>query len=488
MDRKNTVSHGKSQKKFSSNVAASAKKPLVIRIAIATSVFIAFILFAALSLCFFSCKTTPVVEEKNEKSLEVLFVEKLQAALEKGTVEDALLLFENMPENLKSNYDITLIHASLLVSANRLDEASKMVEILDQLDPGNAETLVVKSMIAKASGNSREKSKILKEIIASDPTNSDAYLEMGNDQMLGKKYKQANAYYLKAIKNDPTNISAYLGSGQCLYYLGYLKEADAAFDKMLEINPKSAPAWGYKAKLDMEKEDYKAAVEKSKKAIEYDSSYADYWVDYGRCLYYLGKWDDAEKAWTKAAELEPKNILPYIYRSSLYDEREQYKNAIQDYLTLIKIRPDYYYAYEALGILYWHEENWENSRTCFLKAAEYNKNNISYPLMVSATYLKQKKEAENRKYMQQVLKNRDTKSTEYSVLRLYFDGVNIQAVVNRAKNETNSTLRGKYLFYVGLYFDVRGDDLSAKNLYNEVTKMQAPMFFEYRLAEWSLKN
>ena len=486
MNRKNSSQR---RKTFSPNVSNTAKRPLAARIAIAMSIFFAFIIFAALSLCFFSCKTTPVATEgASKKSPEVIFAEKLQAALEKGTIEDALALFDTMPKNLESSYDITLIRASLLVSANRLDEATLFVDVLETLDPGNAETLVVKSMIAKAKGDSKEKSKILKEIIASDPTNSDAYLEMANDQMLGKRYKQANVYYMKAIKNDPTNISAYLGSGQCLYYLGYLKEANNAFDHMLEINPKSAPAWGYKAKLDMEKEDYRAALEKVKKAIEYDSDYSDYWIDYGRCLYYTGKWDEAEKAWTHSIELDSKNILPYIYRSSLYDERGQYKLAIEDYLKMIKIRPDYYYAYEALGILFWHENRYDDARTAFLKAYEYNKNNISYPLMISACYLKQKKEADNRKFMQGVLKNRDTKTTEYAILRLFFDGVNPPAVLNRAKNEENSTLRGKYLYYTGLYFEIRGDDLTAKNCYNEIIKMQAPMFFEYRLAEWSIKG
>ena len=456
--------------------------------AIFAAVFVFSLIF---SVC--SCKTTPKAPEKEKskpvkKSPEVIFVEKLQAALEKGTVDDALAVFDKMPKQFESNYDIILIRASLFVSAKRYDEAMADVDILEKLDPGNANTLVIKTMIAKSTGNQKEKSKLLKEIVAADPNNSDAYVEMANDQMLGKRYKLAYKYYQQAVKNDPTNISAYFGSGQCLYYLGYLKAAEANFDRMLEINPKSAPAWAYKAKLDMENEDYSAAAEKVKKAIEYDPDYSDYWIDYGRDLYYMGKWKDAEKAWSHAIELDSGNILPYIYRSSLRDEQERFDEAIEDYLSIIKIRPDYYYAYEALGILYWHKQSWQNARTCFLKAADYNKNNISYPLMVSATFLKEKKEQENRAFMQKVLKNRDTKTTEYSVLRMYYDGVNIPSVANKAKNEENSTLRGKYLFYIGLYYDVRGDDLEAKKYYNEVLKMQTPLFFEYRFAEWSVKG
>ncbi|MCR5698071.1 MAG: tetratricopeptide repeat protein [Treponemataceae bacterium] len=457
-----------------------------------TAIFTALFLFT-LVFSVYSCKTTPKAPEEpsvttGKKSPEVIFVEKLQAALEKGTVEDALLVFEKMPKQFESNYDIILIRASLLVSAKRYDEAMADVQLLEKLDPGNANTLVIKTMIAKATGNTKEKSKLLKEIVAADPNNSDAYVEMANDQMLGKRYKLAYKYYQQAVKNDPTNISAYFGSGQCLYYLGHLKAAEANFDRMLEINPKSAPAWAYKAKLDMENENYSEAAEKVKKAIEYDPEYSDYWIDYGRDLYYMGKWKDAEKTWTHAIELDPENILPYIYRSSLFDEQERFDEAIADYLAIIKIRPDYYYAYEALGIMYWHKGAWHNARTCFLKAYDYNKNNVSYPLMVSASFLKEGNEQANRSFMQKVLKNMDTKTTEYSVLRMYYDGVNIPAVVNKVKNEENSTLRGKYLYYIGLYYDVRGDDLESKKYYNEVLKMQAPLFFEYRFAEWSVKG
>jgi len=162
--------------------------------AIFAAVFVFSVIF---SVC--SCKTTPKAPEKEKstpvkKSPEVIFVEKLQAALEKGTVDDALAVFDKMPKQFESNYDIILIRASLFVSAKRYDEARADVDILEKLDPGNANTLVIKTMIAKSTGNQKEKSKLLKEIVAADPNNSDAYVEMANDQMLGKRYKLASAY------------------------------------------------------------------------------------------------------------------------------------------------------------------------------------------------------------------------------------------------------------------------------------------------------
>ena len=134
------------------------------------------------------------------------------------------------------------------------------------------------------------------------------------------------------------------------------------------------------------------------------------------------------------------------------------------------------------------KKKYTEARNAFLQAYKYNKDNISYPMMVSATYLKEKKETENRKFLVNVLKNRDIKTATYSVIRLYYDGVNPSAVATRVKNEQNLNSRGKLLYYLALYHEIRGDDQNAKKYYNDIIKLQAPMFFEYRLAEWALQD
>ena len=44
------------------------------------------------------------------------------------------------------------------------------------------------------------------------------------------------------------------------------------------------------------------------------------------------------------------------------------------------------------------------------------------------------------------------------------------------------------LFYMGLYCELNGADELAREYYSKVTSMSAPMFFEYRIAEWGLKK
>lgn len=432
-----------------------------------------------------SCKSTEGVSGKKQE-FTVDFAEQLQNILQNGTIQEALALFDTMPEKYQNDYSMNLLHGSLLVSARDVEKASIVAEKLETIEPGNVDTLLLKSMIAKLKGDKKAKSEILKEILAKDPTNADANAELANDQMLKRNYKLANTYYGKSLESDPENEQALFGYGQSAYYNDDLKKAKSSFEKLIQVNPQNSLGWAYLGKLEGDDENYAVATRYVEKALEIDPDYYDYWVDYGRYLYYQGKFADAEKSWTKAISIDSENFYAYIYRASLYDENGRFADALADYKKIIEVKPEYYYAFESIGILAWHEKKYTEARNAFLKAYKYNPDNISYPMMVSATYIAENKETENRKFLTNVLRNRDIKTATYSVIRLYYDGVNPSAVSTRVKNEQNMNTRGKLLFYLALYHELKGDDLTAKKYYNDIVKMQAPMFFEYRLAEWAL--
>ena len=44
------------------------------------------------------------------------------------------------------------------------------------------------------------------------------------------------------------------------------------------------------------------------------------------------------------------------------------------------------------------------------------------------------------------------------------------------------------LYYFALYYELKNKEQLALKYYGEVKNMQSPMFFEYRLAEWSLEK
>ncbi|MBR5965075.1 MAG: tetratricopeptide repeat protein [Treponema sp.] len=451
-------------------------------------------IFAAdLSITEDQKKAEKPAAEQNKKapSEEAEFVLQLQTALQQGSLENAIALFDSMPDSLSSNADLQKLRASLLISAKKTAEAQKVIAELEQKNSSDIEIKELKIMLAKASNNSAAKSAALKELLDLDPNNASANIELGQEKVLKKKYKEARGYYMTALKNDPNNQDALFGYGQTSYYMNKIEDAKKAFNKILSLDPNSAIAYAYIGKLYAEDENYKLAEENILKAIQLDPNAYDYYMDLGTYSRFRGKFKQAEGAWSRAIQINPDYFLAYAYRAGLYDEQNMYGKALNDYRMVIKTNPKYFYAYESLGILAWHEGNYAEARASFEKAFSYYPQNISYPLIIAACMYKDKRAFEVKPFLQKVMKNYgDHESLEYLMLRLYHDLGPSNAenlITQKIIKEDNTTKKGKMSFYMALYDEIKGREELAKKMYNEIAALQSPMFFEFRLAEWKIK-
>lgn len=417
------------------------------------------------------------------------FVGELQDFLSENSIEDTLLLFDTVPEEYADNFSLNYLQAALSISSGDYSKAGELAESLSERAPDNTDILMLQAVIAKANGDSKKKQEILKKVVEKEPYNTDANTELAEEQMLKSNYKTANQYYLTALVGDSANMDALAGYGQSAYYLGKLSDAEKTFNKMLAIDPENAFAWSYLSKLKIEDLDYKTALTYAEKAIEYNPGYYDYWIDYGTCLKNLNKTEAAIEAWTKAIELKPDYFLGYVYRGALYDELDMLNKAAVDFLKVTEVNPAYYYAYESLGILCWGLGNWSESRHWFEKIAEYYPQNTSYQMMIAVSYYKEGLTKEGKNYISKVcLKNMDKNSTEYAVMRLFYDNVSAGTVVNKVQGLSSANDKAKLLFYLALYYQLRGNDSLAQKYYIAVQEVESPSFFEYRLNEWAVQS
>lgn len=430
----------------------------------------------------------PIVQEEQEEEVpfNISFVTRLQEILKRGTIDEAIALYDELPPEYENDVELQLLHASLLVSALRLEEATVLTDKLLVLSPDNQEVLSLSIMLSKAAGDKQKKSAAIKQLLAKNPNHPEANVELGNEQMLRRNFSQSRLYFEKALVGDPENEDALSGYGQALYYLGEDKESIATFNHVLEVNPENSTAYSFLGKLAAEDENYKVAADNVAKAIEIDQNVFDYWLDYGQYLRYQGKFAEAEEAWINAKDLSPDYFLGYAYLAGLYDEQNRFTEALEMYRTVIKLNPKYYFAYESLGMFAWHEGNYAEARVAFEKALHMNSSNISYPLMIAATYLKENNITGCRNFLSKQMRNRDITSVEYSLLRLYYDRINANQVAQKVANTSDRNLKGKGLYYLGLFHEINGNDVLSEKYYTDVLNLNSPMFFEYRLAEWAI--
>ena len=163
-----------------------------------------------------------------------------------------------------------------------------------------------------------------------------------------------------------------------------------------------------------------------------------------------------------------------------------FRSSLEMYRKVVQYNPKYYFAYESIGMLAWNKKNYAEARAAFQKAYTAYSDNISYPLMIAATYLKENNTKDCKTFLTKVMKNRPTDSLEYVMLRLYYDGLADQRVAQKIANETNRNLKGKMMYYYGLFNEIHGNDVQSKKYYTDILALNSPMFFEYRLAEWAV--
>ena len=438
-------------------------------------------------------KTEPKKETKKKEPEDppnVKFVKQLQVLLDKGDTKGAIAHFDSIPSSLSKDLELKNLLGALYYSDGQYDNAIATANEVLAIEADNMDALELISMCAKAKGDKKGYKEASDKILAADPYNAAVNIQKAEEYAVNKKYKMARDSYKKALKGDPDNTDALFGYAQMSYYTDDVKTASETFQQILDKDPENAPALAYMGKLAYEEENYLRATKYIQEAIKQDANNYDYWMDYGTYLRYRGKFDDAANAWKKAAQLDPTYFLAYAYLAGNYDDLGKWDEALENYHKVIETNPKYFYAYESTAILEYRAKNYENAIKYFTKTYEFSPS-YAYTLMIAACWFKLNKPLEAKKVLAAQLKKLDANSTEYSLVRFYNDNYNRNAesnLIQKITKETNSNNRGKMLFYMGLYYELNKAEELANEYYAKVTSLKAPMFFEYRIAEWGLQK
>lgn len=436
------------------------------------------------------------VEKKVEKKKEepkdppnIAFAKKLQSFLDKNQIKEAIDLFQSLPKELEKDIDFKILLASLYISDKQYDQAIEVANFILQIEPENIDAYELISLALEGKGDKAAQKANADKILEIDPYNVTVNIQKAEDYAMNKKYKLSKQSYKKALKNEPQNVDALFGYAQMSFYTDDLKEAEKSLNSILQLEPKNSLALAYMGKLAADSENFLRATKYVKEAIKYDPTNYDYYLDLGTYYRFQGRYSDAAAAWNKAVEIDPTYFLAYAYLAGSYDEQNDFTSALQNYHKVIETNPKYFYAYESTAILEYHLGNWEASRKYFAEAYKYNKS-VSYQLMIAATYFKEKNAFKAKEVLKPLLKTLNKDSLEYAMVRFYHDTYSFNAensLVGKVTKEQNRTQRGKMLFYMGLYYELNGFSEKAIEYYTKVKSMNAPLFFEYRIAEWGLQ-
>jgi len=400
----------------------------------------------------------------------------------------ALELFNNLPSEETEKTSVRVMRASIMNSAGRTAEARRIADSIIASDSGNTEALMVLADAAAIDGRERDRRAFLDRIIKIDPAHVRALNDLGNINIKNRNLRSASGYFDRALAADPESGEALVGRAAVHRYNGEARNAERLLNRAINLYPDWARPLHERARLYMSSVYYTDALEDLNDALALEPD--NYWmlVDCGVVLMEMNRKPAALERFIKAVSLEPAIFMAYVYSAGLKDELGDYEGAEHDYMILARLKPDYYFAFESLGVIYMRNKQWAAARDAFLSAYKQAPKEYSYAILASLNWMRAGRQTDPKQFLAQVLRTAPRDSLDYIMLKLLHDLNGDADVTVKVESEVNMYTKSKMLYYLASYFDIRGSKTLADRYFLMVKDLEAVASIEWRLNEIMLKD
>jgi tetratricopeptide (TPR) repeat protein len=400
----------------------------------------------------------------------------------------ALALFDSINPEEAAAPSLQILRASILNSAGRPDEARTILEPILSREPDNTEALFVLAALEMAAGKEREQKAVLERIVNLDPENIEALVNLGDITLGAGSLRAAASYYNRALRAEPENGDALVGRARVYRYEKNPKNAEQLLNRAVQLYPQWAAPRHERARL------YRGAGFALEALEDLDAAKTlepgSYWiaVDRGSALIDLNRKPEALKEFTRAISINPEVFVAYVYSAGIKDETGDYEGAEKDYEILARLKPEYYFAFEGLGIIRMRKHQWAAARDAFLEAYRQAPAEQGYALLAAMNWMRAGKINDPRQFLEQALRKVERESLEWYMLRLYHDLSGDNDVAVRIDREKNLDHKARMLYYLANYYDIRGNKNLADKYFIQVKDMDRKAIPEWRLNEWIIEE
>lgn len=183
------------------------------------------------------------------------------------------------------------------------------------------------------------------------PDNAEIYVTLGRFYIQNQQWDDAAIILETAIRLSPNLTEAYYALGEVWITLKQWQNAINIFTKLIILNPDNA--WNYYLLGDgfMGVNDWEQAFNAYKQAICLNNNHDWFYQKLGDSLQKLNKFDEAIDAYKKAINIKP---CPWYYAEigNILIDQHKWNEAIAILIQSLQTDPDYYQAYDKIGIIF----------------------------------------------------------------------------------------------------------------------------------------
>ncbi len=411
----------------------------------------------------------------------------ISQALLMGDPEKAVEAHERAFKNAPQDASTRILHARLLILAQRVPEAKKELDAVLAKDPLNPDALYARSLVAALEGDKKGQKNLLEKAIAAKQPPADAFSSLGSLALDDRNYDKARAYFTRAREIDGQNLVAAIGLGNVNFKRLQFKEAEKYFNQAVAIAPDYPFSYSDRALVKRHLGDLDGALADLDTAVKLEPDYSYNYFDRGRIYLDKGRWREAIAQFTLAIQKEPDMFAAFVMRGGLYDSLNRLDEALSDYETVLKLRPDYYFAYSLAGTIDFMKDRPAQAFDMFSAAFSYQEKIPEYALLAALALKKDGREKEAGEYLKRAVAKFPRDGWQYDVARFYLspESDNNLAVID-ADHERNKVERARILFYLAEQYLLLDKKTLARTYFSEAAGVERKGLIEKRLAQFEL--
>ncbi|MCL2809716.1 MAG: tetratricopeptide repeat protein [Treponema sp.] len=400
----------------------------------------------------------------------------------------ALALCDTLPPEYARSTQVRIMRASIYNAAGRPVEARRIAESIISTERNNTEALMILADAALLENRDRDRRQFLDRVISIDPNHARALNDLANINLRNQNLRNAATYFDRALAAEPNNGEALVGRASVHRYNREPRNAERLLNQAISLYPNWARPFAERGRLYKGAGLYADAIEDFSEALRLDPE--NYWVlvDYGQTLMEVNQRQEALDLFNRAIKADSNIFMAYVYSAALKDEFGDYAGAEQDYLQLTRLRPDYYFGFEALGVIRMRNKQWALARDAFLEAYKQAPREYSYALLAAINWMRAGRQTDPRQFLAQVLRATPRDTVEHAMLRLFHDLNGDENVAILVENERNILKKSQMLFYLASYYDIRGSRTLSDRFYLLSQELDAVGSLEWQLNEIVLKE
>jgi tetratricopeptide (TPR) repeat protein len=284
--------------------------------------------------------------------------------------DSAQMLIQEAQTLAPENAEAGALAGVLAMQQNAWDQAVDQFNVAAQQNP---KLEMIYSNLARTLTKLKrydESEQAARRAIELNPSNYRAHSELAHVLVIQRKVKEGIHHLIQAIRLNPMYVDGYLRLGELFTITDQVAQAMRIYIEGLRHNKLALPLHRKIAALFALRMDFQSALKEAEFIANQSNSAAD-WLQVGIYAAAAGKFEQAEAAWKKSLEIQPKQWQAHYNLGELYRVANLNEKAKEQYKLANEFNASAFEPLNGMGVVFlFSEKNVEQAKVCFMRALE----------------------------------------------------------------------------------------------------------------------